>query len=114
MPEDLFAYNDDADVASETMSLSRTIGTESDGSSMHMPDSTCTFRHSTLVGFAINNPNAEAFGPLQHFLGMLSDYASTYTVRRPLSVVWAVWLLMKQLYLAVAKVCDSVAEGKLG
>ena len=64
VPEDLFAYDDDADAASETVSLSRTIGTESDGSSVHTPDSTCAFRHSTPAGFAISDPNAEAFAAL--------------------------------------------------
>ena len=42
--EDLFAYDDDVDVASETMSLPRTIGTESDGSSMHARLSSCWLR----------------------------------------------------------------------
>jgi hypothetical protein len=64
VPEDLFAYDDDVDVASETASLSRTIGTESDGSSVHTPDSTCTFRHGTSAAFTVNDPNAEAFAAL--------------------------------------------------
>jgi len=64
VPEDLFAYEDDVDAASETASLSRTVGTESDCSSVHTPDSTCTFRLGTPAAFAINDPNAEAFAAL--------------------------------------------------
>jgi hypothetical protein len=64
VPEDLFAYDDDVDAASETASLSRTVGTESDGSSVHTPDSTCAFRHGTAAAFTINDPNAEAFAAL--------------------------------------------------
>ncbi len=64
MPEDLFAYDDDVD-ASETASLSRTVRTESDGSSVHTPDSTCAFRHGTPAALAvIDDPNAEAFAAL--------------------------------------------------
>jgi hypothetical protein len=63
VPEDLFAYDDDVDTASETESLSRTVVTESDGSSVHTPDSTCTFRHGTPA-LTINDPNAEAFAAL--------------------------------------------------
>jgi hypothetical protein len=63
VPEDLFAYDDDVDAASETASLSRTVVTESDGSSVHTPDSTCTFRHGTAA-LTINDPNAEAFAAL--------------------------------------------------
>ena len=64
VPEDLFAYDDDMDVVSETASLSRTIGTESDDSSVHTPDSTCTFRHGIPAALTINDPNAEAFAAL--------------------------------------------------
>jgi len=64
VPEDLFAYEDDVDVASETASLSRTVGTESDGSSVHTPDSTCAFRRGTPITFALTDPNAEAFAAL--------------------------------------------------
>lgn len=64
VPEDLFAYDDDVDAASETASLSRTVVTESDGSSVHTPDSTCAFRHSTPAAFTVNDPNAEAFAAL--------------------------------------------------
>jgi hypothetical protein len=64
VPEDLFAYDDDMDAASETASLSRTVGTESDGSSVHTPDSTCAFRHGTPAALMVNDPNAEAFAAL--------------------------------------------------
>jgi hypothetical protein len=64
VPEDLFAYDDDVDTASETASLSRTVGTESDGSSVHTPDTTCLFRYDTPAGLTINDPNAEAFAAL--------------------------------------------------
>jgi hypothetical protein len=64
VPEDLFAYDDDVDTASETASLSRTVGTESDGSSVHTPDATCLFRYDTPAGLTINDPNAEAFAAL--------------------------------------------------
>jgi hypothetical protein len=64
VPEDLFAYDDDMDAASETTSLSRTVGTESDGSSVHTPDSTCAFRHGTPAALTVNDPNAEAFAAL--------------------------------------------------
>jgi hypothetical protein len=60
--EDLFAYDDDA--PSETASLSRTIGTESDGSSVHTPDSTCAFRRGTPAALALADPDAEAFAAL--------------------------------------------------
>ncbi|KAI0301466.1 hypothetical protein BC826DRAFT_989815 [Russula brevipes] len=64
VPEDLFAYDDDADVASETASLSRTVGTESDASSVHTPDSTCAFRRSSPPALTLTDPNAEAFAAL--------------------------------------------------
>ncbi|KAI0293618.1 hypothetical protein B0F90DRAFT_1821972 [Multifurca ochricompacta] len=64
VPEDLFAYDDDADATSETASLSRTFGTESDGSSVHTPDSTCAFRRGTPAALALVDPNAEAFAAL--------------------------------------------------
>lgn len=64
VPEDLFAYDDDMDAASETASLSRTFGTESDGSSVHTPDSTCAFRHGIPTALTVNDPNAEAFAAL--------------------------------------------------
>jgi len=60
VPDDLFAYDEDADVASETASA----GTESDGSSVHTPDSTCGFRRSTATTIALADPNAEAFAAL--------------------------------------------------
>jgi hypothetical protein len=63
VPEDLFAYDDDVDAASESVSLSRTVGTESDGSSVHTPDSTCAFRHG-IPALALTDPNAEAFAAL--------------------------------------------------
>jgi hypothetical protein len=62
VPEDLFAYEDDA--ASETASLSRTVGTESDSSSVHTPDSTCAFRHGTSAALPLHDPDAEAFAAL--------------------------------------------------
>lgn len=62
--EDLFAYDDDVDAASETASLSCTVGTESDGSSVHTPDSTCAFRRGTPAALAPSDPNAEAFSAL--------------------------------------------------
>ena len=62
--EDLFAYDDDMDATSETVSLSRTVGTESDGSSVHTPDSTCAFRRGTPAALALADPNAEAFAAL--------------------------------------------------
>jgi len=64
VPEDLFAYDDDVDAASETASLSRTVQTESDESSVHTPDSTCAFRRGTPAAFALTDPNAEAFAAL--------------------------------------------------
>lgn len=64
VPEDLFAYDDDMDIVSETASLSRTVVTESDGSSVHTPDSTCAFRNGNPVAFTINDPNAEALAAL--------------------------------------------------
>jgi hypothetical protein len=48
MPEDLFVYDDDVD-ASETVSLSRTVRTESDGSPMQTPGSTCGSLLMTLA-----------------------------------------------------------------
>jgi len=60
VPDDLFAYDEDADVALETASA----GTESDGSSVHTPDSTCGFRHGTATTAALSEPNAEAFAAL--------------------------------------------------
>jgi len=60
VPDDLFAYDEDADVALETASA----GTESDGSSVHTPDSTCGFRHGTATTAALSDPNAEAFAAL--------------------------------------------------
>jgi hypothetical protein len=62
VPEDLFAYDDD--VASETASLSRTVGTESDSSSVHTPDSTCAFRRGTPAALTLTDPDAEAFAAL--------------------------------------------------
>jgi hypothetical protein len=62
VPEDLFAYDDDA--ASETASLSRTVGTESDSSSVHTPDSTCAFRRGTPAALTLSDPDAEAFAAL--------------------------------------------------
>ncbi|KAI0251539.1 hypothetical protein BJV78DRAFT_1313445 [Lactifluus subvellereus] len=62
VPEDLFAYDDDA--TSETASLSRTVGTESDGSSVHTPDSTCAFRRGTSTALTLTDPDAEAFAAL--------------------------------------------------
>ena len=67
MLEDLFAYNDDVDVASETVSLPHMIGTESDGSSMHMPD-------SLPAGFVINDPYAEAFAALSRHALRLCEH----------------------------------------
>ena len=64
VPEDLFAYDDDVDAASETASLSRTVGTESDGSSVHTPDSTCAFRRGVPAALALADPNVEAFAAL--------------------------------------------------
>ncbi|KAI0259976.1 hypothetical protein BC834DRAFT_973780 [Gloeopeniophorella convolvens] len=64
VPEDLFAYDDDTDVASETVSLSRTAGTESDGSSIHTPDSTYGFRRGVPAALALADPDAEAFAAL--------------------------------------------------
>jgi hypothetical protein len=64
VPEDLFAYDDDVDAASETVSLSRTVGSESDGSSVHTPDSTCAFRRGIPAALALADPNAEAFAAL--------------------------------------------------
>jgi hypothetical protein len=64
VPDDLFAYDDDVDATSETVSLSRTVGTESDGSSVHTPDSTCAFRRGTPATLAITDPDAEAFAAL--------------------------------------------------
>ena len=64
VPEDLFAYDDDIDVASETASLSRTVRTESDDSSVHTPDSTCAFPRGTPAVLALTDPNAEAFASL--------------------------------------------------
>jgi len=64
VPDDLFAYDDDVDAASETASLSRTVGTESDGSSVHTPDSTCAFRRGTPAALTLTDPDAEAFAAL--------------------------------------------------
>jgi hypothetical protein len=64
VPEDLFAYDDDVDAASETASLSRTVGTESDGSSVHTPDSTCAFRRGIPPALELTDPNVEAFAAL--------------------------------------------------
>jgi len=47
VPEDLFIYDDDKDAASEMASLSWTVRTELDNSSVHTPDSTCAFCLST-------------------------------------------------------------------
>jgi hypothetical protein len=64
VPDDLFAYDDDVDASSETASLSRTVGTESDGSSVHTPDSTCAFRRGTPAIMALTDSDAEAFAAL--------------------------------------------------
>ena len=81
VPEDLFAYDDDMDAASETTSLSRTVGTESDGSSVHTPDSTCAFRHGIPATLTVNDPNAEAFAALSRRALRLREHlirASTF------------------------------------
>jgi hypothetical protein len=72
VPEDLFAYEDDA--ASETASLSRTVCTESDSSSVHTPDSTCAFRHGTPAALALHDPDAEAFAALSRRAFLLREH----------------------------------------
>jgi hypothetical protein len=45
-------------------SLSHTVRTESDGSSVHTPDSTCAFHCAPAALTVIDDPNAEAFAAL--------------------------------------------------
>ena len=48
--------------------------TESDGSSVHTPDTTCAFRHGTPDAFTINDSNAEAFAALSFFFFLKALY----------------------------------------
>ena len=76
VPEDLFAYDDDPDAASET------VATESDGSSVHTPDSTCAFRRGTPVVLDFADPNAEAFAALSRRALRLREHLLRVDVSR--------------------------------
>jgi len=76
VPEDLFAYDDDPDAASET------VATESDGSSVHTPDSTCAFRRGTPVALDLADPNAEAFAALSRRALRLREHLLRVDVAR--------------------------------
>ncbi|KAF8260160.1 hypothetical protein EI94DRAFT_927545 [Lactarius quietus] len=76
VPEDLFAYDDYPDAASET------VATESDGSSVHTPDSTCAFRRGTPVALSFADPNAEAFAALSRRALRLREHLLRIDVAR--------------------------------
>ena len=76
VPEDLFAYDDDPDAASET------VATESDGSSVHTPDSTCAFRRGTPAALSFADPNAEAFAALSRRALRLREHLLRIDVAR--------------------------------
>ncbi|KAI9438878.1 hypothetical protein BJY52DRAFT_540653 [Lactarius psammicola] len=76
VPEDLFAYDDDPDAASET------VATESDGSSVHTPDSTCAFRRGMPAALALADPNAEAFAALSRRALRLREHLLRVDVAR--------------------------------
>jgi hypothetical protein len=76
VPEDLFAYEDDPDAASET------VATESDGSSVHTPDSTCAFPRGTLIALDLADPNAEAFAALSRRALRLREHLLRVDVAR--------------------------------
>lgn len=76
VPEDLFAYDDEPDAASET------VATESDGSSVHTPDSTCAFRRGTPAAFTLADPNAEAFAALSRRALRLREHLLRIDVAR--------------------------------
>lgn len=76
VPEDLFAYDDDPDAASET------VATESDGSSVHTPDSTCAFRRGTPMALSFADPNAEAFAALSRRALRLREHLLRIDVSR--------------------------------
>ena len=76
VPEDLFAYDDDPDAASET------VATESDGSSIHTPDSTCAFRRGTPAALSFADPNAEAFAALSRRALRLREHLLRIDVAR--------------------------------
>jgi hypothetical protein len=82
VPEDLFAYEDDA--ASETASLSRTVCTKSDSSSVHTPDSTCAFLHGTPVALALMIQTQK---PSPHCPDVLSCYVNISFARLPLGAM---------------------------
>ncbi|KAI9438136.1 hypothetical protein H4582DRAFT_1953045 [Lactarius indigo] len=76
VPEDLFAYDDDPDAASET------VATESDGSSVHTPDSTCAFRRGMPAALALADPNVEAFAALSRRALRLREHLLRVDVAR--------------------------------
>ena len=76
VPEDLFAYDDDPDTASVT------VATESDGSSVHTPDSTCAFRRGTPAALSFADPNAEAFAALSRRAARLREHLIRIDVAR--------------------------------
>ena len=81
VPEDLFAYDDDPDAASET------VATESDGSSVHTPDSTCAFRRGIPAALSFADPNAEAFAALSRRALRLREHLLRIDVARRNAVV---------------------------
>jgi len=76
VPEDLFAYDDYPDTASVT------VATESDGSSVHTPDSTCAFRRGTPAALSFADPNAEAFAALSRRALRLREHLLRIDVAR--------------------------------
>ena len=76
VPEDLFAYDDDPDTASVT------VATESDGSSVHTPDSTCAFRRGSPIALDLSDPNAEAFAALSRRALRLREHLLRIDVAR--------------------------------
>jgi hypothetical protein len=64
--------------------------TESDGSSVHTPDTTCAFRHGTPDAFTINDSNAEAFAALSRCAVHQEDDTR-------IGVTWPNWVCLAAL-----------------